>query len=66
MHVVEIRWISCRGDDAVAFALYRREPYEPTVTALAVVSDREVGEHRMGEIEAGTPLPPVKEFDLRP
>jgi hypothetical protein len=45
---VEIRWISCHGDDAVPLELYRGEPSELAVTTLPVVPDLEVLEDRVG------------------
>jgi hypothetical protein len=47
-----------------AFELYRREPVELAVAALAVVPDLEVLEDCVGQLEAGVPLFPVEEFDL--
>lgn len=42
-HVVEIRWISCHGDDAVSFELYpERVPARPVVGFKPQTSDGEL------------------------
>jgi hypothetical protein len=56
-------WISCHGDDAVAFELHRCEHAESAVPSLPVMPDLEVVEDRVREVHTGLPSRPVEQFD---
>ena len=54
------------GDRCLHFELYRRHHAERGVSALAVVPDLDVVEHRIGELDPGGPALAVEELDLHP
>lgn len=48
-HVIEMRWISCHGDDAIVFLLYRVTPRgsTPELTRVCQVTQTLLSDHRL-------------------